>query len=146
MADELPGQYLLRIERQLDIRAKPATVFEVILDQCGPGFEQEGGKKMPMRLEAWPGGRWYRDLGSNAGHFWGHVQVIKPPTLLELTGPMFMSYPVSSHVQYKLAEHEGGTRLSFLHRAIGEIDPNHRAGATAGWEFILNQIKTRSTN
>ena len=49
--------------------------------------------RFPMVIEPWPGGRWYRDLGNNAGHLWGHVQVIKPPTLLELCGPMFMSFP-----------------------------------------------------
>ena len=47
---------------------------------------------MPMKLEAWPGGRWYRDLGDGNGHFWGHVQAIKRPTLLEISGPLFMSY------------------------------------------------------
>jgi uncharacterized protein YndB with AHSA1/START domain len=42
---------------------------------------------MPMVLEARPGGRWFRDLGGNDGHFWGLVQAIKRPTLLEITGP-----------------------------------------------------------
>ena len=41
---------------------------------------------MPFKLEAWPGGRWFRDLGNNAGHLWGHVRVIKPPALLEISG------------------------------------------------------------
>ena len=44
------------------------------------------GTPMPMTLEPWPGGRWFRDLGDNNGHLWGHVQAIKPPTLLEITG------------------------------------------------------------
>jgi len=44
---------------------------------------------MPMKLEAWPGGRWYRDLGDNNGHYWGTVQAIKKPTLLEICGPLF---------------------------------------------------------
>ncbi len=48
---------------------------------------------MPMKIEPWPGGRWYRDLGDNNGHFWGHVQAIKRPTLLEITGPLLASYP-----------------------------------------------------
>ena len=61
---------------------------------------------MPMKLEAWPGGRWYRDLGDDNGHFWGHVQAIKRPTLLEITGPLFMSYPVVSNLQYRLSEEE----------------------------------------
>ena len=25
-----------------------------------------------MKLEAWPGGRWFRDLGDGNGHLWGH--------------------------------------------------------------------------
>jgi hypothetical protein len=45
-----------------------------------------------MILEQWPGGRWSRDHGNGIGHLWGHVQVIKPPVLLELSGLMFMSY------------------------------------------------------
>src|SRR6202040_911749 len=52
--------------------------------------ETTEAKPMPMKLEAWPGGRWYRDLGDNNGHFWGVVQAIKRPTLLEITGPLFM--------------------------------------------------------
>ena len=59
---------------------------------------------MPMKLEAWPGGRWYRDLGDNNGHFWGHVQAIKRPTLLEITGPLFMSYAAMNNLQYRLSE------------------------------------------
>ena len=48
---------------------------------------------MPMNIEPWPGGRWFRDLGNNNGHFWGNVQAIKRPTLLEITGPLFASLP-----------------------------------------------------
>jgi len=68
-----------------------------------------------------PGGRWYRDLGGNNGHFWGVVQAIKRPTLLEITGPLFMSYPVVSNVQYRLSEKDGGTLLTFNHTALGLI-------------------------
>jgi hypothetical protein len=71
---------------------------------------------MPMKIELWPGGRWYRDLGNNTGHLWAHVQVIKPPKLLELCGPMFMSYPATNHVQYRLVEEAGKTRLTLTHR------------------------------
>jgi len=81
---------------------------------------------MPMKLEAWPGGRWYRDLGGNNGHFWGVVQAIKRPTLLEITGPLFMSYPVVSNVQYRLSEKDGGTLLTFNHTALGLILEDHR--------------------
>ena len=64
---------------------------------------------MPMMLEPWPGGRWFRDLGDNNGHLWGHVQAIKRPTLLEITGPLMMSFAVASNLQYRLKEVDGGT-------------------------------------
>ena len=40
--------------------------------------------------------------GHKYGHLWGHVQVIKSPALLELVGPMPMSFPAVNHVQYRL--------------------------------------------
>ena len=74
-----------------------------------------------MKIEPWPGGRWFRDLGETGGHkyghLWGHVQVIKAPTLLELVGPMMMSYAAVNHVQYRLKAEGDGTRLSFAHGA-----------------------------
>ena len=92
----------LTISREIEIAAPIEIAFEAMLEEIGPGGEMPGGKPFPMVIEPWPGGRWYRDLGDNAGHLWGHVQVIKPPTLLELHGPMFMSFPGINHVQYRL--------------------------------------------
>jgi uncharacterized protein YndB with AHSA1/START domain len=136
---------LLRIHQEVEINAPAALVWESLLEQIGPGFDKPPeGVPTPMKLEAWPGGRWYRDLGNNTGHFWAHVQVIKPPTLLELVGPMFMSYPVASHVQYRLTEKGRTTKLSVTHRAIGDILPDHRTGANMGWQHIVNRIKARA--
>ena len=72
-----------------------------------------------MRLEPRPGGRWYRDLGDENGHLWGHVKAIKPPTLVELVGPLFMSQPVCNNVQYRLDEAGGVTTLRLVHSAFG---------------------------
>src|SRR5208282_6397894 len=97
--------------------------------------------EMALKLEPWPGGRWYRDLGNNTGHLWGHVQVIKPPKLLEITGPMMMSYAVASHFQYRLSEENGGTLLKMTHQAIGLISQDHREGLNKGWGEIMDAIK-----
>jgi hypothetical protein len=102
------------------------------------------GTPMNLKLEAWPGGRWFRDLGNNTGHFWGHVQVIKPPTVLEIIGPMFMSYAVSGHLQYRLVEKAGTTTLSLAHHAIGEISQQHRDNVTNGWSQFLEKVKNRA--
>ncbi len=104
-----------------------------MLDELGPDAQMMDGTPMPFKLEAWPGGRWYRDLENNAGHLWGHVQVIKPPTLLEICGPLMMPYPATNFLQYRFTVQGSGTRLAFVHRGMGLITPEHRDGMPKGW-------------
>lgn len=132
----------IHVLKDVMIAAPPDIAFEALLEELGPGSEMPGGKPFPMVIEPWPGGRWYRDLGNNAGHFWGHVQVIKPPTLLELCGPMFMSFPGVNHVQYRLTAEGGGTRLKLTHRAVGQIPDEVREGVGQGWEYGLERVRT----
>jgi len=127
--------------RDQQIDAPIDIVFAAILDEIGPEAQMPDGKSMAMSIEPWPGGRWYRDLGNNSGHFWGHVQVIKPPTLLEICGPMFMSYPASNHVQYRLTSEGSRTLLQFVHKSIGLIAPEHREGMQKGWGYKLERLK-----
>jgi uncharacterized protein YndB with AHSA1/START domain len=129
------------IGKEIEVSAPIDITFEAVLDQLGPEGEMPDGKPFPMKIEAWPGGRWYRDLGNNAGHVWGHVQVIKPPTLLEICGPLMMSYPAVNHLQYRLTADGGMTRVAFLHRAMGSILPEHREGLPKGWGYWLERIR-----
>src|SRR5262249_20683355 len=87
-----PSNQIVEILKTVEIAAPIEIAFEAMLEELGPDAQMEDGTPMPFKLETWPGGRWYRDLGNNAGHLWAHVQVIKPPTLLELWGPLMMSY------------------------------------------------------
>jgi activator of Hsp90 ATPase-like protein len=98
---------------------------------------------MPMKLEAWPGGRWYRDLGNNNGHYWGTVQAIKKPTLLEIWGPLFMSNPVTNNIQYRLKESGGVTLITFRHQAFGLILEEYRK-SKEGWDHIHEMVKQRA--
>ena len=136
----------LEFSKEVTIAAPIEIVFQSVLDELGPEGQMPGGKQFPMKLESWPGGRWFRDLGNNAGHFWGHVQVIKPPTMLELCGPMPMSYPAINHLQYKLTADGAGTRLSFTHRAMGLIAKEFREGMGEGWGFKLQRIVEIATS
>jgi hypothetical protein len=131
----------LDIEQHVDIKADIGDVFKKVLYRFGEGSTRPDGESMNMILEQWPGGRWFRDRGNGIGHLWGHVQVIKPPVLLELSGPMFMSYPAINHVEIKLDQVAGGTKLSLHHRAIGLLDPGHKQGIGTGWEHYLGSIK-----
>ncbi|WP_459554523.1 SRPBCC family protein [Lacunimicrobium album] len=129
----------IRVHKETFIAAPIDIAYECILDELGPE-NQLPGKPMPMILEPFPGGRWFRDLGNDAGHFWGHVQVIKPPTLIEITGPLFMSYAGSNHLQYKLRAEGEGTWLTFLHTGFGLISEDHLQGVHEGWQQSLNRI------
>ena len=111
------------------INAPIDIVFEAVLAELGPEGQSPDGTPLALKLEPWPGGRWYRDLGDNKGHFWGHVQVIKPPALLELCGPTAMSYPATNHIQYRLVP-EGGRTAGLPRQRRPLVPPRrHRVGA-----------------
>ena len=130
--------------KEILIQAPLQITWDAILDELGPEGRGPDGVPLQLKLESWPGGRWYRDLGNNAGHFWAHVQVIKPPALLELCGPMPMPYPATNHMQYRLKAEGGATRLAFQHRAFGLIPPEHRDGMPEGWETWMGRIRERA--
>lgn len=131
----------LKVEKSMFIGAPVDVTWAAIFEEMGPGSVMPDGKPFPMKVEQWPGGRWYRDLGNNTGHLWGHVQVIKPPTLLEICGPLPMSFPAYNHLQYRLKEEGTGTRLTLIHRAMGLIPTDNIEGMPKGWEHGLNRVK-----
>jgi uncharacterized protein YndB with AHSA1/START domain len=133
----------LIVTQEIHVRASLETTFEALLEQIGPENESPE-RKMPMTIEPWPGGRWFRDLGEGNGHLWGHVQAIKRPTLLEITGPLFMSYGVVSNLQYRLSEENSGTLIKFHHKAFGLIQDEHRRGVSQGWGHMNSRIKARA--
>jgi hypothetical protein len=134
----------LNVTQEIQVSASLDATFEALLEEIGPHNTSGDGKPMPMKIEAWPGGRWYRDLGNNEGHLWGHVQSIKRPGLLEIYGPLFMSYPAISNVQYRLSEADGGTLIKFQHSALGLIHEDHRKNVSKGWGGLLDRIRTRA--
>ena len=126
----------LNIKKETQIAAPVEIVWETILQPAGPLAA------MSLKIEPFPGGRWFRDLGNNTGHLWGHVQVIKPPSLLELCGPMMMSYPACNFIQYRLTKEAGGTLLTLVHQAMGLLLPDHMTGVHKGWEENIAAIRT----
>ena len=133
----------LKVKKEIRVQAPIDVTFAALLEQMGPGNEHPDGTPMPMTIEAWPGGRWFRDLGDNNGHFWATVQAIKRPTLLEFSGPLFMSHPVSNNVQYRLSQVEGGTLIKFCHAGFGLVQEEHRKGVTGGWNSIHERVRKR---
>jgi uncharacterized protein YndB with AHSA1/START domain len=145
VTETIPGieNLTITINQEIHVRASIEKTFAALLEQIGPENETPNGK-LPMKIEAWPGGRWYRDLGDGNGHCWGHVQAIKRPTLLEFSGPLFMSYAAVSNVQYRLSEENGGTLIKFHHLAFGVISDEHRRGVGEGWGHMNARVKARA--
>ena len=131
---------VLDLAQHIEVKADIGDVFKGVLHRFGEANTTPSGESLQMVLEPWAGGRWFRDRGNGVGHLWGHVQAIKPPVLLELSGPMFMSYPALNHMELKLEPVAGGTRVSLRHRAIGMIDPGHREGVGLGWKHMLDTL------
>jgi len=132
----------LDLEQTVDVNARVEDTFKGLLNRLGKNNHTPSGESLNLEIEPFAGGRWYRDRGDGIQHLWGHVQVIKPPVLLELSGPMFMSYPAINHIEVKLEEAGDGTKVTLRHRAIGMISKEHREGISKGWGLILEGLKT----
>ncbi len=132
---------ILDIEQHIDIKATPEKAFAAVLHRLGKGNTRPDGQTMDLIIEPKAGGRWYRDRGHGVEHLWGFVQAIKAPTLLELSGPMFMSYPAANHLEVKIEPAAGGCRVTLRHRALGMIDPQHRTGVGKGWGHMLGLVQ-----
>jgi hypothetical protein len=129
------------ISQTIAIEAEMGDAYAALIRRLTEESSSADNKPMPMVLEQWPGGRWFRDLGNGQGHLWGFVQVIKPPTLIEIHGPMFMSYAVAGHMQFRLEEIAEGTELSLRHQVLGAVNEEHRVGVSAGWSGLLADVK-----
>ena len=99
------------------------------------------GTPLPMMLEPYPGGRWFRDLGGDNGHLWGFVQSIKRPALLEIWGPLFMSTAATSNLLYRLTETPDGTLITFTHTLVGPFPEDHRSQLGTGWAALHARVR-----
>jgi hypothetical protein len=129
------------ITEEILVRARLDTTFASLIAQMGRLNETPDGKPLPMVLEPYPGGRWFRDLGGENGHLWGFVQSIKRPTLLEIWGPLFLSTAATSNLQYRLTEVDGGSLIKFTHTLMGPFPEDHRPQLGAGWAALHARVR-----
>lgn len=131
----------LTITEEIFVRASIEKTFRSLIAQMGRLNETIDGTPLPMILEPFPGGRWYRDLGGENGHLWAFVQAIKRPTLLELWGPLFMSTGATNNLQYRLKEVDGGTLITFNHRLVGPPPGENFPRMGAGWAAMHARVR-----
>jgi hypothetical protein len=129
------------ITEEIVVRASLERTFDSLIAQMGRYNETPEGKPLPMVLEPFPGGRWYRELGGDDGHLWGFVQSIKRHTLLEIWGPLFMSTAATSNLQYRLSETPQGTLIKFTHTVVGPFPEDHRGPLGSGWAALNARVR-----
>ena len=140
MLTEATNGLVCDIQQSIEVDGKAEGVFRSLIDRMTNLSSGPNGQTLPLKLEDWPGGRWYRDLGNKTGHLWGHVQSIKPPVLLEIYGPMMMSFAVASNLIIRLKETNGVTEVTLRHQILGSIPEDYRKGMDAGWVRMLQGI------
>lgn len=123
------------------VRASIEKTFASLLVQMGRQNTNGNGAPMPMVIEPFPGGRWYRELGGDNGHLWGFVQSIKRPTLLEVWGPLMISTGATSNLMYRLSEVEGGTQIAFTHTLFGPLPDGYRNNLGIGWSALHTRVR-----
>ena len=129
------------LTEEIFVRASLEKTFASLIIQLGRQNETADGRPLPMVLETFPGGRWYRELGGDNGHLWGFVQSIKRPVLLEIWGPLFMSTAATSNLQYRLTEKDGGSLITFKHTLVGPFPEGHRPDLGNGWAAMHARVR-----
>ena len=134
-------QQTFTITEEILVRASADQTFDSLIAQMGRLNEKPDGTPLPMVIEPYPGGRWYRELGGDNGHLWGFVQSIKRPFLLEIWGPLFMSTAATSNLIYRLSETPEGTLIKFVHTLVGPFPEDHRPGLATGWTAMHARVR-----
>ena len=129
------------ITEEIAVHASIEQTFQSLVAEMGRLNETPEGAPLPMVLETYPGGRWYRDLGGDNGHLWGFVQSIKRPTLLEIWGPLFMSTAATSNLLYRLSETPEGALITFTHTLVGPFPEDHRPRMASGWTALHARVR-----
>lgn len=129
------------IKEEIRVKATLEKTFASLLEEMGTRNQTLDGTPLPMVIEPWPGGRWFRDLGAENGHLWGFVQSIKRPSLLEIWGPLFMSTAATSNLMYRLSEENGDTLISFTHTVVGPLPEDHRPRMASGWAALHARVR-----
>jgi hypothetical protein len=140
IAPAMEAQTFTIIE-EIHVRASMEQTFDSLIAQIGRLNETPDGTPLPMVIETYPGGRWYRDLGGDNGHLWGFVQSIKRPSLLEIWGPLFVSTAATSNLMYRLEETPDGALIKFSHKLVGPFPEEHRSRLATGWTAMHARVR-----
>ncbi len=132
---------LMRVNQDLEIRAPRQRVFQALVEETsawwGRPYLRDEAAARAIVIEPRLGGRFYEAWGDGEGSEWGRVTAFRRDELLEMEGRMGLSGPAIGVVQFRLEDREGGTRLHFCHRVMGEMNAHIEQNYLKGWRDLL---------
>jgi hypothetical protein len=133
----------LDITEEIRVAAPLDKAFAALLEELGPANRGQNDVPMPMMLEAWPGGRWFRDLGN------GNGTPVGPCTGHQGAGAA-RDHGAAVDVLRRRVERavppqgeNGGTIITLKHSAFGRFPDGYGAPASQGWKNIFARVRQR---
>jgi len=130
----------LNVTEEIHVHASLEATFAALLEQLGPFNETAEDRPMPMKLEPWPGGRYYVNLNGHEGASGEVLEIIPERRLVFSWGWADGSLPLrpgESTVEISLEPDGDGTRLRLTHR---DLPSDMHAWHGRGWDYALPRL------
>ena len=129
----------MKIVHTVQIDAPPERVWSALTEELsewwGKGYRLNDNSER-LVLEVRPGGE-FREEWPGGGAIWATVSAVTEGEQLWLDGDIGMRGPVKGFVHLDLESHDGGTRLSLAHEAVGLISDGQQDDYHNGWHELL---------
>jgi uncharacterized protein YndB with AHSA1/START domain len=130
----------LAVRGSVTINAAPDKVWHALTNDIGAWWgapylccDDTTDIKLDLRI----GGALYETGADGTEVLWGVVSGYTPGSFIEYTGSYGMAPPVHGSWSYLLEEHEGGTRVTYSHRAMGQISEAQMENYSKGWQDLV---------
>lgn len=133
---------VVHIEDEIRIGAPASRVFGAMVGEIGMWFWRgEEGTDPPAKLEAWAGGRFFREWGEGNTELFATVGLIKKDRQLRLLGSIGGRHAIASVADLVLEEEGDETLVRVTHRVSGEVTDAEVGDYESGWHDELASLK-----
>ncbi|MCX6126385.1 MAG: SRPBCC domain-containing protein [Proteobacteria bacterium] len=129
-----------RIEQAIEINAKPEKVFAQLTNDVSSWWDHSFlDNPKAVVLEPKIGGRFYEDHGNGNGALYCTVIFVETNKNLVMQGAMGMRGAVFGNISFELEEQGVATLLKLSHCAFGDVNEDHKASYSKGWQDLLGR-------
>lgn len=131
------------MDNQLEITlpAPREAVFDALTSGMGAWWPHRVSETGTVVVEPRIGGRFFEDLGGDDGVLYATVTRLQRPEHVTLNGPMGMTGPVVSVMEFDLEKTAGGTLVRLSHKGVGDISEETKALYGEGWRGVFEALR-----